>query len=126
MEPPKKNQGRRRAKGKTCHFPSLNWWKEGPNFPFRDCSLVILAGEGLIRLNLRPVWWGGGQKSLKCKERSQPWFDQECSNFRKHLNSVSNKKHVNPFDEQTRFNYFSFKKDYKTLLKRKTTRIPQV
>ena len=32
----KEKQGKRREMGKTCHFPSLNWWKGGLNFPFRE------------------------------------------------------------------------------------------
>lgn len=53
------------------------------------------------------------------KRHSQIWFDSDCSNVRKLLSRLSHKTHKNPFDEQTRLEYMSVRRQYKQLLRDK-------
>ena len=53
------------------------------------------------------------------KRHSQIWFDSDCSNVRKLLSRLSHKTHKNPFDEQTRLEYMSVRRQYKQLLRHK-------
>ena len=53
------------------------------------------------------------------KMHSQIWFDSDCSNVRKLLSRLSHKTLKNPFDEQTRLEYMSVRRQYKQLLRDK-------
>ena len=53
------------------------------------------------------------------KRHSQIWFDEECSDVRKRLRHISNKKHNNPLDEKTKLEYLSIRRQFKCLLRRK-------
>ena len=53
------------------------------------------------------------------KRHSQIWFDSDCSNVRKLLSRPSHKTLKNPFDEQTRLEYMSVRRQYKQLLRDK-------
>ncbi len=59
------------------------------------------------------------QSSFTPATRQSPqagWFDKECQNLRKDLRSLSNKKHRDPANHQTRATYQQTLKIYKSLL----------
>ena len=85
-----------------------------------DCS------PDLISLELTSIFHSAANASLKQKpskhkpSRGSPvkkkWFDSDCSNLRRELNSLSKQKHRDPFNELARINYRDKLKQYKCLL----------
>ncbi len=58
------------------------------------------------------------RKHYRCKKEiaKAGWFDKECQNLRKDLRSLSNKKHRDPANHQTRATYQQTLKIYKSRL----------
>jgi len=58
------------------------------------------------------------RKHYRCKKEiaKAGWFDKECQNLRKDLRSLSNKKHRDPANHQTRATYQQTLQIYKSLL----------
>ena len=85
-----------------------------------DCSPDLISSE------LTSIFHSAANASLKPKpskhkeSKSSPgkkkWFDSDCRNLKKELNSFSKQKHRDPFNELARIKYRDKLKQYKCLL----------
>ena len=58
--------------------------------------------------------------------QSQVWFDKECQNIRKRSRDISNRKQAHPHNEETRLEYLTVKRQYKSMLRHKKQKHPDV
>ena len=75
--------------------------------------------DAAAKKSLQPVL---DKKKFVRHRQSQVWFDKDCKNLRKRLRRISNKKQTYPHDEETRQEYLTVKRQYKSMLQHKRQR----
>ena len=72
--------------------------------------------EAAAKKSLQPVT---EKKKVVRHRQSQVWFDKDCQNIRKRLRHISNRKQAHPHNEETRLEYLTVKRQYKSMLRHK-------
>ena len=72
--------------------------------------------EATTKKSLQPVI---EKKKLVRHQQLQVWFDKDCKNIRKRWRYISNRKQAHPHNEETRLEYLTVKRQYKSMLRYK-------
>ena len=64
------------------------------------------------------------KKKVVRHRQSQVWFDKDCQNIRKRSRHISNRKQAHPHNEETRLEYLTVKRQYKSMLRHKKQKHP--
>ena len=68
---------------------------------FNDVNIAVAKFVNILESAAKNSLRLGNIKKKRTR-KSQPWYDAECHILKKKLTYISNQKHKDPFDEQTR------------------------